>query len=275
MNFGTSEKDGMARFNGGQSAQAAEKRRTQEEQNRIDDEKKKIATRELVSSWMDRLQLISVITTFFASTEAVLLGLTTTDTSFQSGIQQAGNAAFLGALVLHTSAAIVSFLAAFFLVNYRVHEAKKEEAEAEGDTFVETPLDIFEVAVDPTPQHPKVFKGQPKPIATKKVDRPLWSSNPHLAQVGPFRGTQPPTNILGRCHSLSVFLATLGFALAMGGIACFAWARQTQSVRVFTLAWIAICVTLGVGILVVPDIKLDGSGGGPGRVLLMMRKDPV
>ncbi len=221
-----------------------------------------------------------------------MLVLTTTDTLSQSGAQQASNAAFLGALILHTSAgtnhvnrshffnepavkAIVSFLAAFFLVNYRVHEAKKEEAEAEGDTFVETPLDIFEVAIDPTPQHPKVFKGQPKSIATqKKVDRRLRSSNPYLAQVGPFHRKQPPANILGRCHSLSVFLATAGFVLAMGGIACLAWTRQTQSVRVFTLILIAICVTLGVGILIVPDIKLDG-GGRAGRVLLMMRKDPV
>ena len=34
---------------------------TQEEQNKIDDEKRKEAMRDLLSSWMDRLQLISVI----------------------------------------------------------------------------------------------------------------------------------------------------------------------------------------------------------------------
>ena len=157
-----------------------------------------------------------------------------------------------------------------------MHEARKEKAEAEGDPFVETPLDIFEVAVDPTPHRPGMIKAQPRPIAIKKkVDRPLWSSNPHLVQVGPFRG-KPPANILGRCHSLSVFLATVGFVLAMTGIGCFAWARQTQSVKIFTTAWIAICVTLGVGILIVPDINLDDFGGGSARrILLMVRKNPV
>src|SRR6266576_6052182 len=124
--------------------------------------------------------------------------------------------------------AIVSFQAAFFLVNYKVHEAKKEEVQAEGGIFVETPLDIFEAVPDPMLQRPKVFKALPKRVATNSP--PIWSTNPHLIQVGPFRG-QPPTDILGRCHSLSVFLATVGFVLAVVGIGCFAWARQPQSAR--------------------------------------------
>ena len=139
-----------------------------------------------------------------------------------------------------------------------MHEARREEVEAEGDTFVETSVDIFEPAVDPAPPRPRNFS---KCMASNpKIDSPIWSSNPHLVQVGPFQG-KPPANILGRCHSLSIFLATVGFVLAVAGIGCFAWARQTQSVRIFTTICIAICVILGVGILVVPDIELDKLGG--------------
>ena len=208
-----------------------------------------------------------------------MVGVVTSDVGKQSNLEKASNAAFLGALVLHMSAgtshrfiptslthlllsAITSFLAAFFLVNYRVHEARKEEVKAEGQAFVETPLDFFEAAGDPTLQQPGVFKRRPERLMAthEKVDAPIWSSNPHLAQVGPFG--QPPTNLLGRCHSLSVFLATVGFVLGVTGIGCFAWSRQSLSTSVFTTICIGITVMLGVCILTVPDIKLGEQGGG-------------
>ncbi|KAF8339403.1 hypothetical protein F5887DRAFT_1077443 [Amanita rubescens] len=262
---------GTAQAEGEQRARTypGERKRTQEEQNEIDDEKKKEAMRELVASWMERLQLISVITTFFASAEAVMVGVVTRDVKDIPKLEQASNAALIGALVLHMFAAIVSFQAAFFLVNYRVHEAKKEEVQAEGGTFVETPLDIFEAVADPMLQRPKVFKALPKRVATNSS--PIWSTNPHLVQVGPFRG-QPPANILGRCHSLSVFLATVGFVLAVVGVGCFAWARQPQSASIFTTICIAISAMLCLGILIVPDISFDELGG---RQVLRRRVVPV
>ena len=48
-------------------------------------------------------------TTFFTSTEAVLLGITTRGRIDQAGIEEATNAAFLGALVLHASAGTILF----------------------------------------------------------------------------------------------------------------------------------------------------------------------
>ncbi|KAF8704434.1 hypothetical protein AX14_014019 [Amanita brunnescens Koide BX004] len=250
------------------------RKRTQEDQDKVDDERRRIASRELVSAWMDRLQLISVITTFFASTEAVMVGVATSDVETQSKLETASNAAFLGALVLHMSAAITSFLAAFFLVNYRVHEAKKDEVQAEGHTFVETPLDIFEAVADPTLQQQRVFKSHHHMATHDKVDSPIWSTNPHLVQVGPFLG-QPPTNILGRCHSLSVFLATVGFVLGVAGIGCFAWSRQSLSASIFTTICIGTTATLGVCILAVPDIKPDELGGGRFGRILQRRVVPV
>lgn len=205
-----------------------------------------------------------------------MVGVVTSEVANQSKLERASNAAFLGALVLHMSAgtshtfiptslthssltAITSFLAAFFLVNYRVHEARKEEVQAEGQAFVETPLNVLEVVGDPTLQRPGVFKRIPKPRMEPtdgQADTPIWSSNPHLIQVGPFG--QPPTNVLGRCHSLSVFLATVGFVLGVTGIACFAWSRQSLSTSIFTTTCIGITAMLGVCILTVPDIKLEG-----------------
>jgi hypothetical protein len=218
-----------------------------------------------------------------------MVGVATSDVETQSKLETASNAAFLGALVLHMSAgtshtdlshffgsplsAITSFLAAFFLVNYRVHEAKKDEVQAEGHTFVETPLDIFEAVADPTLQQQRVFKSHHHMATHDKVDS-IWSTNPHLVQVGPFLG-QPPTNILGRCHSLSVFLATVGFVLGVAGIGCFAWSRQSLSASIFTTICIGTTATLGVCILAVPDIKPDEVGGGRFGRILQRRVVPV
>ncbi|KAL1746645.1 hypothetical protein HDZ31DRAFT_81033 [Schizophyllum fasciatum] len=109
-----------------------QRRQTQEEQDQEDDRARKKALKELVQSWMDRLQLISVITTFFASTEAGLLQVVAPSEAGQmTAAESAANAGVLGALVLHTNAAILSFLASFLLVRYKVEEAKKEEMKVE------------------------------------------------------------------------------------------------------------------------------------------------
>ena len=98
---------------------------TQEDQDQTDADARKKAMKELVQSWMDRLQLISVIvsdatiarpvcsylaeslqTTFFAATEAQILGITTPsgDDMSQTRIEQTANAALAGALVTHVFA---------------------------------------------------------------------------------------------------------------------------------------------------------------------------
>ena len=116
--------------------------------------------------------------------------------------------------------------------------------------FVETPIDFFEAAAGP-----ELHPSNASPILVGKTgDSLIWSSNPHLVQVGPFQ-SQPPTNILGRCHSLSVFLASLGFVLAMIGIGCFAWGRHPTSVSIFCTVWIGVSAVLGVCILFIPDIE--------------------
>ena len=46
-------------------------------------------------------------------------------------IDQAANAALAGALVIHVFAAIISFLAAFFLIRYKLSAAKREERKLE------------------------------------------------------------------------------------------------------------------------------------------------
>jgi len=198
---------------------------TQEDQNEVDAERLKAAVRDLVQSWMDRLQLISVVTTFFAAVESQLLGISAPERGATSPrIEQAANSALVGALVVHVFAAIVAFIASFFLVGYKVQEAKIEEHKVEEGAGPES----------------------------KSADSSVWSRNPRLEQVGPFHGDQPPTNLLERCHSLCVLFGAVGFLLAVVGIVCLAWARLYGSPSIFATVCMSLCTIASITIVFYP-----------------------
>ncbi|KAG7449725.1 uncharacterized protein BT62DRAFT_603606 [Guyanagaster necrorhizus] len=196
---------------------------TQEDQDKEDEEARRKATKDLVQSWMDRLQLISLIvrtvlpheipinvlqTTFFASVEAGLLQVSTpSQGDATSAWERACNAGLLGALVVHVTASFISFFAAFFLIRFKIIEANKEELRAGG---------------------------------TAQPDE-IWCANPRLVQAGPFH-EQLPLDLLNKCHLLTILLSVFGFALALMGILCLSWATQPVSVSIFTSACLCICL---------------------------------
>ncbi|KAJ7782654.1 hypothetical protein B0H16DRAFT_1297704, partial [Mycena metata] len=204
----------------------------QSTQDAKDEKARRQAAKDLAQSWMDRLQLISVITTFFASTEAGMLQVT--GLSEQASVQVA-NASFTGALVLHIWAAIISFLAAFFLVRYNLKEAKEEGSQA---GLAPSPTDHSH---DMKPGD-KTQRSPPSntSLTTPSDLAPVWTMNPHLEQVGPFQ-RKPPTHLLSRCHNLCILLTFAGFLLALLGILAFAWGQNPVSVGVVTSISTAVC----------------------------------
>ncbi|KAF5325020.1 hypothetical protein D9619_009574 [Psilocybe cf. subviscida] len=249
---------------------------TQAEQDEEDDVKRREALRNLVESWMDRLQLISVITTFFASTEASLITITMPNPG-QSGtvVGQLANVGIFGALVVHSNAAIISFLAAFFLVRYKLKIAKDEEAEVERGLVendphactIQSPVSArssFHVDTEKAERmHPKAKPASPNydhetdPIpglvrfTSPTGAQPLFSKNPHLVQTGP-NDSDPPTHLLSRCHTLCIFLATLGFVLDLAGMICFAWDRLPLSVSISASFFMALSLFSGLFIVYKP-----------------------
>ncbi|KAI0753135.1 hypothetical protein C8Q80DRAFT_495656 [Daedaleopsis nitida] len=213
-------------INGSNEMNRVPRKWTQEDQDQQDERVRQQAMDELVQSWMDRLQLISVITTFFAAIEAQLLGITTPDdASTDSRVDQAANAALAGALVVHVFAAIMSFFAAFFLIRYKLSMAKHQERRVE----IRVALRNGEAGID-TPSSASV-----------------WTTNPHLEQVGPFRRGQPPTHLLDHLHSLCMALSAIGFALALAGVMCFLWSRLATSAGIFASACMGVCLVSGAG----------------------------
>lgn len=152
-------------------------------------------------------------------------------------------------------------MASFVLVRYKLKEAKKEELKAEGVTghnTVTSPTSMkhqdIEKGHNGTTGHgsaghtPSVSENHSKRNLTSEP--PVYSCNPRLEQVGPF-SRQPPTQLLDRCHSLCIILASVGFALALMGIICYAWALQPVSVAAFSTAILGVCLLAGAGIVMV------------------------
>ncbi|KAI9568782.1 hypothetical protein HD554DRAFT_2328364 [Boletus coccyginus] len=213
------------------------------EQDEEDAVARKRAMRHLVNSWQERLQLISVITTFFASTEAAMLVNTKPLVSddWENNILKASNASLLGALILHVYSAVLSFLGAFLLIRYKLKEATREEMIAEGIKMVHSPLrssviqDVEQGPIDITSNGATAASAAERNEVNGSypVEPPIISSHPHVEQVGLFGKWNVPSHLLSRTHALCVCLAAGGFILAIVGILCYAWASHPTAVSVF------------------------------------------
>ncbi|EJU05406.1 hypothetical protein DACRYDRAFT_113534 [Dacryopinax primogenitus] len=263
------------------SSRATPKRqRTQEEQDKLDDQARHEAMHNLVQSWQDRLQLIALITTFFAAAEINFLVMTTGDDT-SSAVRQTANACFNGAVVFHAFSATVSFLAAFLLVGYKLKEANKEkkevetgiespenEAKAEEGRIQATPVPaqtlsaptLPPLAPSPpisagnTPRAPLTLLGRSNSPFHKasnsagnssdflpNISMP-FSANPRMVQTYFLGSGQPPVHLLERLHTCCTWSALNGFILAFVGMVCYTWAWHARAVAIFTSACLAACV---------------------------------
>ncbi len=119
---------------------------------------------------------------------------------------------------------MMSFIAAFFLVRFRLDEATHDEIKAElGES----------------------------PKSSQYPDRPIFSTDPHLEQAGPFRRGSPPILLLENCHTICMLLSIVGFVLAMVGTMCYIWAQLPSSTSIFSTICVAMCCVASVGAIFV------------------------
>ena len=186
-----------------------------------------------------------------ASVEAGLLQVTAPDANDPSHVLNASNACLFSALILHLHASFISFVAAFFLVRFKVKEAKRAEDKIDGITAGGTePLSKGEVILDMAANHITQSPDHDSPTTgpNSKGKPSVWSAKPELVQVGPFY-RQPPLNLLSRCHFLCILCSALGFLLAMAGILCLAWASHPLAVSVTAAVSLGLCLLSSVGIV--------------------------
>jgi len=200
--------------------------RTQAEQNKEDEKARQKAQAQLVQSWMDRMQLISVITTFFAANEAQLLSVTTPsgDPEDTDAVLQTANAMLASSLVLHSFSAVIAFIGAFVLVTYKLKEEKQEQEKQDVEKH----------------NH----------LQARHIDSDgIWSTNPRLEQVGSVRQQAPPVELLKAAHNIAIATAFVGFVFIVVGIMCSVWSQQSRAVSIFSSATLAMCILVSLVIV--------------------------
>lgn len=154
-------------------------------------------------------------------------------------------------------AAIISFLAAFCLIRFRLTVAQKEEEEVE-ENLVSSPkpmsLNDPEKAAKNYPYADDLRPVRRPVMVNSSGDKVIWSTNPRLEQVGPFQGPAP-TELLARCHSLCVFLSFLGFLLALMGSISYTWDKLPRSIAISASTAMVFCMVAVILIIVVPSTK--------------------
>lgn len=140
-------------------------------------------------------------------------------------------------------------MASFLLVDYRIHETETELPRG-----VDSEVDKSEKRRG---HHHHNRSSASHPLAGTP------SANPRLVPVGLFK-RKLPVHLLGRCHSLCVTLASVGFILAFIGVCCFAWTISNSAVSIFATMCVAFCVVLAIGVFAMYDsggiiIKVDVS----------------
>jgi len=198
---------------------------TQVDQDNYDEEARHQAREAFTQSWKDRLSAISLITTFFAATEAQLLsGTGSGGAGGTSNLGSAANAGLMGALVIHSFAAIISFLAAFFLISFTIHEAKHELT-----------LDLDLERVDSHHSSNGHHHHHVRETSVVKNDT-------RIVQICRFNSSLPPVQLLERCNYLCMFLTATGFALEIMAILCFAWDKMGVAVSSLATGLTLFCI---------------------------------
>jgi len=202
---------------------------TQADQDSYDEEVRHQAREALIQSWKDRLSAISLITTFFVATEAQLLSATAPGNgNTTSRLGDAANAGLTGALVIHSFAAIISFLAAFFLINHTIREAKLE-LKLELDVDLER-TDSYH-SLNGQHHHHRHIR-----------EHSVTKHDTRIIHVCRFNPSLPPVKLLERCNHLCMLFTATGFALEIMGILCFSWDQMGVSVSSFATGLTLFCI---------------------------------
>jgi len=214
-----------------------------------DEQKRQKAIDDLISVWQQRLQLMTLVSTFFSSVNSGLLGLVVkTETTPLSPLAQIANATFLGGLIIHVFSALIAFLASFLLIDYRIHE-----------TETEIPKDVPSNKEKSEKHHGHHghhgHRGHHVRSASLTQDIPPRSANPHVVYVGPFSKQKPPLQLLGKCNSLCLTLSSTGLLLTFIGACSYAWTAFDRSVSIFASICIVLCILLCVTVIGMYDTQ--------------------
>ncbi|KAG1794106.1 uncharacterized protein HD556DRAFT_439226 [Suillus plorans] len=199
----------------------------------------------IVAAWMQRIQTLTLITTFLAGIDGELFTLTsvssqvTVNASLDS--QELVYACFTGALVFHVCASILGYIASFLLVRYKTIDAIPPS---------DMKIDALGKLPDTSSPHESI---NGKQLLLKAIP-PLYIVQ-SLLQIPSgvrfqSRTSTAPLDLLTRCYFMILALSGAGFILALLGIATYAWFGLKRVVGIFTIACIGVSLLSGVWAMV-------------------------
>ncbi|KAI0359581.1 hypothetical protein OH77DRAFT_1037926 [Trametes cingulata] len=235
----------------------------------------------VVQVWLDRLQSMAVVTTFFVSIDSLLFSLTSTtrpaDLHAWSMRDEVINASLGGAIIFHVCGSIVAYIGSFVLIRYRLNSAEKVEASTLSNNGTSPMRATAEKRRMPSASghRPSASMGSTlgpsSPIDTIRdfpmelftdlrslvtVDRahPLWflpcgahrrsraKRDPEASAKDTAIATlEGIVNVLTRAHLLCAAMASLGFVLALLGILTYSWTAVPTSLGIFASACMGAC----------------------------------
>ncbi|KAH7883301.1 hypothetical protein F5I97DRAFT_222513 [Phlebopus sp. FC_14] len=201
---------------------------------------------QLVSAWADRLQVLTVVTTFLASMDGQLFSLTDipTNISLQTSTasQELVFSCLSGALIFHVCASILGYVASFALIRYRIAESSAE-TDNKDEGAVGSPSDSQQSGNrQPSKRliveciHP--FQGA---VALCQLPKRLLFNGASSRQTPP-----PPLSLLTRCYYTTLCLTALGFILGLTGILAYAWAGLRMTVGIFSTICLGLSFAAGI-----------------------------
>ncbi|KAG2032311.1 hypothetical protein BDR03DRAFT_970445 [Suillus americanus] len=180
---------------------------------------------------MQRLQTLTLITTFLASIDGELFTLTSIPSQVTLNASKESAelvyACFTGALVFHVCSAILGYTASFVLIRYQIVDAETP------------PVETDELGKRSNTGLPRQESIHGKQLVLRAVP-PLYVIQSLLQIPSGFRlqsrTSSPPLDLLTRCYFTILTLSGAGFILALLGIATYAWFGLQQVVGIFTMA---------------------------------------
>ncbi|KAI0645196.1 hypothetical protein C8Q79DRAFT_912548 [Trametes meyenii] len=237
----------------------------------------------VVQVWLDRLQTMSVVTTFFVSIDSMLYGyasaaLPPASTTW-SNADLLKTATLGGAIILHVCASILAYLASFVLIRYRLDSAK-EQAQTREHLEAFQAHDAGKLAARPADTRSPTLgsskspaQAQVEPIRVNSLD---FRSLVSVYQVRPFafayrrtlagfkpgpeapppgadpndavalRTLQAMVETLTRCHTVVAGLSNVGFVLAVVGTITYFWTALPVALGSFASVCLGASLIAGV-----------------------------
>ncbi|KIJ65949.1 hypothetical protein HYDPIDRAFT_110063 [Hydnomerulius pinastri MD-312] len=204
------------------------------------------ANSDLLSAWTDRLQVLTVVTTFLATMDGELFSLTAVPTNISLPTSTASRelvySCLSGALIFHVCASILGYVASFALIRYRIVDASEGEDVKLGGVLSSPSGPSMMQKQLITPTRRKMILEPIHPIDACVAFLQLPERLPVLFASRSSR-SPPPLSLITRCYYTTLCLTAAGFILALTGILTYAWAGLKMPVGIFS----TVCLGLGVG----------------------------